>query len=300
MSPRNILISVVIPTYNYAHYLTRVLDSITSQVMENIEVIVVDDGSTDGTLELLRQYASRWPVVDVVTQSNAGAGAARNAGIRRARGEYILPLDADDELTPTALAAFKEAVSSRPELDVVLGGHISVGPDGKEKSRMPAAVLAMPEYAMARQYLLEKRIAISHSCTLFRRACLLARPYPENLKAGEDIPVFAYVLVSGQVGTIAQPIARIHRHSDSLRNTRDEERTALAIVEEVFATLPAPCQPLRCRYKAQRYLSLFRNSILAKDWAGARRYYWLAFRLSPAQALRWDYFKKLSRIVFRR
>lgn len=299
MSDKDILISVVVPAYNYAHYLPRALDSVVPQLQDDTEIVVVDDGSTDGTAELLERYTVKLPSLRVLRQANAGAGAARNAGIRAARGRYILPLDADDELVPAALETLKRLIAADPAVDIVLGAYLSVDGSGRAKLRMATPVGERSELRRAQQYLLEKRIGISHSCTLFNRQLLLARPYLESVKAGEDIPVFAYLLVTGTVTTTEQPIARIHKHSDSLRNRRDEESVAMTIVEEVFATLPQSCQPLRGRYTAQRYLSLFRNSLQAQDWRAAWRFYWRAVRFSPGQALRWTYVKKISRLIFR-
>ncbi|HNG88449.1 MAG TPA: glycosyltransferase family 2 protein, partial [Accumulibacter sp.] len=146
---------------------------------------------------------------------------------------------------------------------------------------------------------LDKRIAISHGCTLFRRDLLLQRPYPESLRSGEDIAVFAYLLVSAPVAVTQHAIARIHKHPGSLRHDRqDEEERARLMTSEVFASLPAECQPLRQSYEARRYLSAFRAAVLADDPKSARRFYWRAFRLSPRQALRWGYARKALRLFF--
>jgi len=90
MSP---LVSIIIPTYNYARYLRHAIDSALNQSYSNIEVIVVDDGSTDDTQQLLAEYGEK---IRNVLQVNQGASAARNRGIREACGEYIAFLDADD------------------------------------------------------------------------------------------------------------------------------------------------------------------------------------------------------------
>ncbi len=289
-----ILISVIIPTYNYARLLPRALDSVLTQLADDIELIVVDDGSGDDTAEVLAPYAARHRQLRVIHQSNAGAAAARNHGIREARGAYALLLDADDELVPDALASLRVVLARQPAAGMVLGAQISVYPDGRERLRPPTPVPSAPPLQLTRRYLLEKRISISHGCSLFRRDLLLQRPYPESLRGGEDIAVFAHLLVSAPVAVTTEPLARIHKHADSLRHNRDnEEERALAMVSEVFSGLPAECQSLRTRYQAQRYLSLFRAALRAGDRPTARRYYAAAWRLSPLQALRGRQLRKV-------
>ena len=89
-------VSVIIPVYNTEKYLRECLDSVVNQTLKNIEIICVDDGSTDGSLEILREYAEKDSRVKVYTQPNTNAGAARNHGLRYATGEYLAFLDSDD------------------------------------------------------------------------------------------------------------------------------------------------------------------------------------------------------------
>lgn len=296
-TPSDVLISVVIPAYNYAHILPRALDSVLGQWADDIEVLVINDGSRDNTAEVLAEYQARHPQLQVIHQANAGAAAARNHGIRLARGRYALLLDADDELLPKALNTLREVVASSPQAGLILGAHISAHADGRERLRLPTPVRGTV-VQLAKSYLLEKSISISHCCTLFRRDLLLQRPYPEALRKGEDIAVFAYLLVSAPVALTQQPLARIHKHADSLRHNRDdEEAVAQGVLREVFASLPVECQSLRKRYEAQRYLSLFRAALLDGDLPTARRYYRHALALSPLQALRWSYLRKALRLA---
>lgn len=294
------LISVIIPTYNSAHLLPRALDSVLVQQAADVELIVVDDGSTDATAAVLVAYAARHACLQFIRQANAGAAAARNHGIRLAGGAYALLLDADDELLPDALTKLRAVLAARPAAGMVLGAQVSVYPDGRERLRLPTAVAKGSARQLARRYLLEKRISISHSCSLFRRDLLLQRPYPENLRGGEDVAVFAYLLVNAPVAVTREPLARIHKHADSLRHNRDDdEQRAAVMVAEVFAGLPGECQPLRRRYEAQRYLSMFRSALLAGDRPTARRHYRCAFRLSPWQALRGRHLRKAIRLLAR-
>ena len=110
------LFSVVIPTYNRAALLGRTLDSLWRQSCTDFEVIVVDDGSTDGTLDYLTTLGGR---VQVVTQPNQGPGAARNLGAENARGEYLAFLDSDDLWFPWTLSTFAEAIAKHQRPDFI-------------------------------------------------------------------------------------------------------------------------------------------------------------------------------------
>jgi len=109
-------VSVVITSYNLERFLDRAIDTALGQTLPGVEVIVVDDGSTDGSLALLRGYRDR---VEVIEQENAGQGAAMNAGFARSRGPYVCFLDADDELLPDAMARCTEAFERAPAVGKV-------------------------------------------------------------------------------------------------------------------------------------------------------------------------------------
>ena len=98
-------VSIVIPVYNVEKYLRRCLDSILAQDFADTEVICVNDGSTDTSPSILEEYAARCPNIRVLTQPNRGLGAARNAGLDAADGEYIIFVDSDDFLAPGYFSA---------------------------------------------------------------------------------------------------------------------------------------------------------------------------------------------------
>ena len=115
-------VSVIVPLYNAAPYIGEALESIITSTYRPIEVVVVDDGSTDDSLNIARTFAKNHPEVQVVHQQNAGVSAARNKAIQIAKGTYILPVDADDKINPLyiehAVSAMKEnvrVVGSRAE-----------------------------------------------------------------------------------------------------------------------------------------------------------------------------------------
>lgn len=111
-------ISVVIPTWNRATLLAAALDSVISQADENTEIIVVDDGSTDATPRVLAAYGTR---IRVITQANAGAGAARNRGVAASTGEYIAFLDSDDLWFPWTITTYREVVARHGCPSLVMG-----------------------------------------------------------------------------------------------------------------------------------------------------------------------------------
>lgn len=104
------IVSVIIPVYNVEKYLNQCLDSVLDQTLKDIEIICVNDSSTDGSLAILEEYAKRDERVTVVSQPNSGAGAARNKGLSLATGKYLSFLDSDDFFEPDMLElAYKEA-----------------------------------------------------------------------------------------------------------------------------------------------------------------------------------------------
>lgn len=109
MERNAVKVSVIIPVYNVEHYLRECIESILNQTLAELELICVDDGSTDGSLEILREYEKKDKRVIVLTQDNLGGGAARNQGLAIARGEYLSLLDSDDFFDPCMLElAYKQ------------------------------------------------------------------------------------------------------------------------------------------------------------------------------------------------
>lgn len=130
----NLMVSVVVPVYNVEAYLKKCIDSILSQEYEKTEIILIDDGSKDSSGEICDAYAAQYNNVQVVHQENAGLAAARNVGIRCAKGDYLLFVDSDDYIAEGALKKIiHESMSMEKKPDVVFLEMKNVYPDGNEK-----------------------------------------------------------------------------------------------------------------------------------------------------------------------
>lgn len=113
------LVSVIIPVFNAEAYIASAVESVFTQTFENWEIIVVNDGSTDQTVEILKQYGSR---ITLLQSPHAGPSMARNIGIQASRGEYLVFLDADDWILPEKLARQANFLLTHPDIGVVYSG----------------------------------------------------------------------------------------------------------------------------------------------------------------------------------
>lgn len=141
------LISVIVPVFNMEQYLKQCLDSVTMQTFEHIEIICIDDGSTDNSPAILAEYAARDSRIIIHTQPNAGLSAARNAGLRIARGEWITGLDSDDWLEKDAYEYFYKNLPLDGTKLAVVGLDCIEHETGKVlwKARIPAKGLVKME-----------------------------------------------------------------------------------------------------------------------------------------------------------
>ncbi|ATW04373.1 glycosyltransferase family 2 protein [Sphingorhabdus sp. YGSMI21] len=113
-------ISIVMPVYNVEHYVTEAIESVLAQTFGNFELIIVDDGGSDSSVDICASYAD--PRIRIIAQPNRGLAGARNSGISAARGEYIALLDADDSWDPEKLALHKIHLDNNPQVGVSYSG----------------------------------------------------------------------------------------------------------------------------------------------------------------------------------
>lgn len=203
------LVSVVIPCYNHAHYLGHAIESVLAQTHRHFEIVVVDDGSTDGTAEVAARYAE----VRVVRQCNAGLSTARNAGLAASRGEYVVFLDADDRLLPDALQAGLNSLFLHPEAAFVSGHFRYINADGSLRKQQPQLPLESPPY----EGMLRGNYITMHATVMYRRAIFdEVGGFDPALRSCEDYDLYLRITRGHPVARHDEVVAEYRRHNDSM------------------------------------------------------------------------------------
>jgi glycosyltransferase involved in cell wall biosynthesis len=122
--------SIIIPSYNVENYIAKCLQSVLGQSFINYEIIIVDDGSTDSSLKITQEISKNNPQIVIITQKNKGLGGARNTGIEKSTGQYLLFLDSDDWIKPTTLQKLNHTILNE-DSDIVVYGYEKVNEHGE-------------------------------------------------------------------------------------------------------------------------------------------------------------------------
>lgn len=207
------MVSVIVPVYNRASLVRKTLDSIMAQTWQNLEVIAVNDGSTDHSLTVLQQYAVMYPpgIVRVFDQPNSGQVKARNAGIRQARGSFIAFLDSDDTWAPEKLELqiplFKDGVG------LVYCGINEVAPGGS----IIKTILCEPGMRgdIYRQLLISNRMT-GGSVVVTRQALERVGLFDEGLQAAENRDLWIRIAREFPVDYVNLPLVNYLRHPGNL------------------------------------------------------------------------------------
>lgn len=191
--PTHCFLSVILPTYNRSKVIGRMIDSILSQSFKDFELLIIDDGSQDDTLEMLKQYQDSR--IRVFTQNNSGVSSARNVGIKNARGEYLVFVDSDDFLLEGFFEEISQTLQERKSEILVCNGAIQ---DHKSISRAPHFWLKPKMYqdetldfeGLEFLKLFCLYCGISWACAKFFKRSLIEKHqilFPEHISYGEDV-----------------------------------------------------------------------------------------------------------------
>ncbi|MEP6583932.1 MAG: glycosyltransferase [Ginsengibacter sp.] len=201
------LISVIIPCYNHGHYLQDAFDSLYSQDYPSLEIVVVDDGSTDNTKAATEKNKS----VKYIYQTNKGLSAARNTGIKNSQGDLLIFLDADDWLLPNAIDTNLKFLKDHPESSFVSGGYRLVFADAKTNT--DTAYKVDTDHYL---HFLESNYIGMHAAVIYQRWVFDEFKFDENLRSCEDYDLYLKISRKYPVFHHTQIIAAYRMHDSNM------------------------------------------------------------------------------------
>lgn len=276
------LVSVIIPTRNRAMYLPTALRSVFDQTFPNIEIVVVDDGSTDETAQILTEMNGR---VRAIRLDGVGVSAARNRGIQEAQGDYIQFLDDDDTLDPQKIELQVRLLDRHTGVDVAYCGWTYVDEHGH-----PLHAIAAPE-SVETEDLVASNPFIVHAL-LIRRTCFdHVGDFDESLTAAEDWDMWVRIALAGhRFAGIPRPLCRYRMHglNTLLVNAEAHDRDAARALDHLFNRPDLPEHYRARRADAELGIRAWVSWLYyaAGNWEAAQRTLKEAIDIQPGSSLK--------------
>jgi len=250
------LVSVVIPCYNQARFLGEAIESVLAQSYPHVEIVVVDDGSSDNTAQVAARYAG----VRYLRQNNQGLSAARNSGVRHSSGSYLVFLDADDRLLPTALEAGLTCLKTHPMCAFVAGHYREISFDG--------SLLHEPEpHGVRGDYyatLLQRNFIAMHATLMYQRIPFeAAGGFDTDLKACEDYDLYLRIARKFPIYCYDQLVAEYRRHGTNMTGN------AALMFTSILAVLRRQWKYVK--WEGKRYRSAYKTGLkYGQEFYGAQ------------------------------
>jgi glycosyltransferase involved in cell wall biosynthesis len=238
-------VSVIIPTYNRAHLLSRAIKSVLNQTFQDFEIIIVDDASTDDTDKLVASFHDN-RIRYIQHEKNRGGGAARNSAITQAQGDYIAFLDSDDEWLPEKLEKQMKFFENAPAtLGLVAAGALDIRENIPYQKYIP-----MLRGNLAQRILIDNCVGLN-GIVLVRKECFSkVGLFDENLRGSEDWDLWIRIAQHYEVDFTPDILLRYYPQPDSMIRDHDAGIGAHKIIfkkyQHLFKALPRP-------YRAARY-----------------------------------------------
>ena len=209
------MVSVIIPLYNKAKIVERSIRSVLSQSYKDFELIVIDDGSTDESYNIVKAFND--PRIFLFRQPNGGPGKARNTGVAYAKGEWTLFLDADDELNEKALEYLTGIADSFAEVNIVDGSYIVRSSEGERSFIHNERWIPQNNY----KAFFYRQILPSTGHTLFKTELLRRYPYNTNIRRYEDVELLMRLLKDARIVTTSKIIFFVNADYSAASTARD-------------------------------------------------------------------------------
>ncbi len=279
------MVSVIIPTFNRAAFVVQAVDSVLAQTYTNYEVLVVDDGSTDGTMARLAPYRGR---ITILSQARSERAAARNCGIRNARGCFIAFLDSDDVWRPTKLADDMALFSQCPDAGLIYCGAELINGEGRMVGR---PTMRWFEGKVCEHLLYSNFIA--NSSAIVRRDCLEMVGYlteDRELSGSEDWELWVRLAAQFPVKVVRRyNVQRRSHRQNTLHNPRQMEQSMLrawALIKRNPSAAPILAgQAHRIEAVIYRYIAIGYYGV--EEMAAARQWLRRALARDLRQGFAW-------------
>lgn len=270
-------VSVIIPAYNIDSYITKTLSSLQQQSLSSFEAVVVDDGSSDGTAQKVRDFAAHDTRFRLLQKENGGLSSARNFGMRHASADYIALLDGDDLYEPEKLERHVSILDKNPDVGVVYSASQAIRDDGKPT---PIRLSGKPIYPDPLTALLCKNF-IGHGSNGAFRKCLLSEvgEFDETLRSCEDVDFWLRIAATRRWKFYRDPKVlcgyRV-RPSGLSFNIEQMRQSRMQVIESARQRTPEIVEPMLPTAKAYVYRFLSRLALGAGDRVQAKAYIDLA------------------------
>ena len=274
------LVSVVIPNFNHGRFLSEAIESALEQEYRDLEIIVVDDGSTDDSRAVVEQHGGK---VRYLWQENRGLPAARNTGIRAACGQYVAFLDADDSWLPQFVSSVMARWRQDPALGAVHTGFYSMDHDGRRLPQVGVSTVAddrMHERLVDGEFFVPSSVVARREC--FERVGL----FDERLRGSEDWDMWLRVAQEYRFAGIARPLVNYRIHGSNMSGDPDYMlRYQLMVAAKHFGP-PEGSRESWPPDKQRAYAAVYRYAAqgyyLRGDLVNSRLYLRLALEANPA------------------
>ena len=286
-------VSVVIQAFNAEQHIAEALASVRAQTMSDLEVILVDDGSTDGTVREARRFAASLDLT-IIQQANSGPSAARNAGVRRARSRYCAFLDADDLMLPELLAAQTAVFETDPEFGLVITDVTTF--DDRGVVHEARWKFSEPQIGTALDRLLLENFVTTSAVMARTERLLEAGLFNEERRVAEDYELWLRMAARWKVGIVDRPLVRYRYRPGSLSHDKVySARSALGVIERFWQEQSAYLErhPQIHRHSLARHLANAGAAASAEGMRYAALAYLLkSLRFDPGAQVAWKWLAK--------
>jgi len=287
--------SVLMGVYNARRFVGEAVQSILDQTYRDIELVIINDGSTDGSLEVLQEYAMSDPRIRLVSRENLGIGATRNELLKLARGEYVATMDHDDISTPIRIATQIAYLDANPDVVCVGGNYDVIDEDGRHLITYNCQPLTHEEIEYQH---LRGMTSINNPTAMMRRdAVVRAGGYDETLELADDLDLFLRLGEIGKVVNVPEIVLRYRElgtsasatahqaQLDRMRIGTERAWKRRGISDGVFAA--KTWRPLTREEKLERWLKYGWRGYARGDREHARAYAYKTIKLCPWRIQPW-------------